>query len=298
MAIEGYLAQLKISFQVLQHTIYAAVLAEQLQPVQNILGTQQLLLRTTQTPGQTVAADAGFAQELLQTTHLIAVLGQDLRVWIKKKQQDVLGFLEALKVDYAPLDIACNEDNRMWMRENVPVEKKPTNGIPLPPQIFNEESYCGDYETFFDAKEDNAVYAFLGLPPPPGSKEAKEAYLLENGPVENGTIVNGTDDAEDEENLEAEEENIDDDTLKREVPMEECNGDEHTEEVEAEVGGETGEEAAEEKVAEEKEAVEDTEESLENTAPVKEEEAQEEAEDEEAKGEDDQPVSEQEEEDE
>nr|XP_046150016.1 SH3 domain-binding glutamic acid-rich-like protein isoform X30 [Oncorhynchus gorbuscha] len=182
---------------------------------------------------------------------------------IKKKQQDVLGFLEALKVDYAPLDIACNEDNRMWMRENVPVEKKPTNGIPLPPQIFNEESYCGDYETFFDAKEDNAVFAFLGLPPPPGSKEAKEAekaFILENGPVENGTVEietvesetveNGTDDAEDEENLEAEEvdeENLDDDSLK---------------------------------------------------APMKQEEAQEEVEDEEAKGEDDQPVSEQEEEDE
>ncbi|XP_064841083.1 adapter SH3BGRL-like isoform X12 [Oncorhynchus masou masou] len=175
---------------------------------------------------------------------------------IKKKQQDVLGFLEALKVDYAPLDIACNEDNRMWMRENVPVEKKPTNGIPLPPQIFNEESYCGDYETFFDAKEDNAVFAFLGLPPPPGSKEAKEAekaFILENGPVENGpvengpvengpvengpvengpvengpvengtvesetveseTVENGTDDAEDEENLEVEEENLDDDSL-------------------------------------------------------------------------------------
>ncbi|XP_014018388.1 SH3 domain-binding glutamic acid-rich protein isoform X18 [Salmo salar] len=176
---------------------------------------------------------------------------------IKKKQQDVLGFLEALKVDYAPLDIACNEDNRMWMRENVPVEKKPTNGIPLPPQIFNEESYCGDYETFFDAKEDNAVYAFLGLPPPPGSKEAKEAekaFILENGPVKNGTVENetvesetvenGTDDAEDEENLEAEEveeENLDDDSLK---------------------------------------------------APVKQEEAQEEVEDDEAKGEDDQPVSE------
>uniref|UniRef100_A0A8C7I5U2 SH3 domain-binding glutamic acid-rich-like protein n=1 Tax=Oncorhynchus kisutch TaxID=8019 RepID=A0A8C7I5U2_ONCKI len=180
---------------------------------------------------------------------------------IKKKQQDVLGFLEALKVDYAPLDIACNEDNRMWMRENVPVEKKPTNGIPLPPQIFNEESYCGDYETFFDAKEDNAVFAFLGLPPPPGSKEAKEAekaFILENGPVENGTVEietvesetveNGTDDAEDEENLEAEEveeEILDDDSLK---------------------------------------------------APVKQEEAQEEVEDEEAKGEDDQPVSEEEEE--
>ncbi|XP_029964866.1 SH3 domain-binding glutamic acid-rich protein isoform X10 [Salarias fasciatus] len=92
---------------------------------------------------------------------------------IKKKQQDVVGFLEALKVDYTQLDIACNEDNRKWMRQNVPEEKKPANGIPLPPQIFNEDSYCGDYETFFDAKEDNSVYAFLGLPPPPGSKQAQ-----------------------------------------------------------------------------------------------------------------------------
>ncbi|XP_021443835.1 SH3 domain-binding glutamic acid-rich-like protein isoform X29 [Oncorhynchus mykiss] len=169
---------------------------------------------------------------------------------IKKKQQDVLGFLEALKVDYAPLDIACNEDNRMWMRENVPVEKKPTNGIPLPPQIFNEESYCGDYETFFDAKEDNAVFAFLGLPPPPGSKEAKEAekaFILENGPVENGTVEietvesetveNGTDDAEDEENLEAEEveeENLDDDSLKAPVKQEEAQEEVEDEEAKEE----------------------------------------------------------------
>lgn len=62
---------------------------------------------------------------------------------IKKKQQDVLGFLEALKIEYAQLDIASNEENRMWMRENVPGEKKPSNGIPLPPQIFNEDNYCG-----------------------------------------------------------------------------------------------------------------------------------------------------------
>ncbi|XP_057694411.1 SH3 domain-binding glutamic acid-rich protein isoform X7 [Corythoichthys intestinalis] len=95
---------------------------------------------------------------------------------IKKKQQDVVGFLEALKVDYTQLDIACNEENRMWMRQNVPEEKKPSNGIPLPPQIFNEESYCGDYETFFDAKEDNSVFAFLGLAPPPGSKGHAEEY--------------------------------------------------------------------------------------------------------------------------
>lgn len=55
----------------------------------------------------------------------------------------MVGFLEALKIEYAPLDIASNEENRMWMRENVPGEKKPSNGIPLPPQIFNEDNYCG-----------------------------------------------------------------------------------------------------------------------------------------------------------
>nr|XP_023669515.1 SH3 domain-binding glutamic acid-rich-like protein isoform X5 [Paramormyrops kingsleyae] len=89
---------------------------------------------------------------------------------IKKKQQDVVGFLEALKIEYMQLDIASNEENRQWMRENVPGEKKPTNGIPLPPQIFNGEDYCGDYDTFFDAKEENQVFEFLGLPAPPGSK--------------------------------------------------------------------------------------------------------------------------------
>ncbi|XP_069389955.1 SH3 domain-binding glutamic acid-rich protein isoform X17 [Paralichthys olivaceus] len=114
---------------------------------------------------------------------------------IKKKQQDVVGFLEALKVEYDPLDIACNEENRMWMRQNVPEEKKPANGIPLPPQIFNEESYCGDYDTFFDAKEDNSVYAFLGLPPPPGSKTHAEEEEQDEA-----------DDDREEEDLQSEEE--------------------------------------------------------------------------------------------
>ncbi|XP_062241446.1 SH3 domain-binding glutamic acid-rich protein isoform X18 [Platichthys flesus] len=130
---------------------------------------------------------------------------------IKKKQQDVVGFLEALRVEYDPLDIACNEENRMWMRQNVPEEKKPANGIPLPPQIFNEESYCGDYETFFDAKEDNSVFAFLGLPPPPGSKEA-----------------HAEEEEQDEEDLQSEEEE------EAEVQEEEEGDLEETQEEEAE----------------------------------------------------------------
>ncbi|KAI1241464.1 hypothetical protein IHE44_0004937, partial [Lamprotornis superbus] len=94
---------------------------------------------------------------------------------IKKKQQEVVGFLEANKIDFQQMDIAGDEDNRKWMRENVPGEKKPQNGIPLPPQIFNEERYCGDFESFFSAKEENIIYSFLGLAPPPGTKEKSDA---------------------------------------------------------------------------------------------------------------------------
>ncbi|KAM6933077.1 SH3 domain-binding glutamic acid-rich protein isoform 2-T2 [Xenentodon cancila] len=168
---------------------------------------------------------------------------------IKKKQQDVVAFLEALKVDYTELDIACNVDNRMWMRENVPEEKKPANGIPLPPQIFNDESYCGDYDTFFDAKEDNSVYSFLGLPPPPGSKEALQAdkeHIVENGthakensddveaPVEE---LNG-----ESEGGEADDEDAEGETAREEAPAEEEGEEEEPDEVTEDTEEEEGEE--------------------------------------------------------
>lgn len=91
---------------------------------------------------------------------------------IKKQQQDVMGFLAANKIEFEECDIVTNEDNRKWMWENVPKNSRPVTGNPLPPQIFNDERYCGNYEAFFDAREDRDIYAFLGLTPPPGSKEA------------------------------------------------------------------------------------------------------------------------------
>ncbi|XP_038657480.1 SH3 domain-binding glutamic acid-rich protein isoform X32 [Scyliorhinus canicula] len=126
---------------------------------------------------------------------------------IKKKQQDVLGFLEANKIDFKEMDIAANEGNRKWMRENVPGEKRPQNGIPLPPQIFNDELYCGDYDAFFNAKEDHGVYAFLGLAPPPGSKEAHQAAIIQNGEVpesDKGDLAKEEEQPESEEKEEAE----------------------------------------------------------------------------------------------
>ncbi|XP_065127243.2 SH3 domain-binding glutamic acid-rich protein isoform X4 [Paramisgurnus dabryanus] len=175
---------------------------------------------------------------------------------IKKKQQDVVGFLEALKIDYTQLDIASNEENRQWMRENVPGEKKPTNGIPLPPQIFNEEMYCGDYETFFNAKEDNAVYEFLGLTPPPESKEAKHA---ENSQKLHKAHGSGS------------EEHLDGDSTKKEIKESEQNGEAHTTELEDEDQVEDGETNAEEEGDEEEEPTEETEEEEESRQAAEEE---------------------------
>ncbi|XP_051720053.1 SH3 domain-binding glutamic acid-rich protein isoform X6 [Ctenopharyngodon idella] len=181
---------------------------------------------------------------------------------IKKKQQDVVGFLEALKIDYAQLDIASNEDNRQWMRENVPGEKKPTSGIPLPPQIFNEEMYCGDYDTFFEAKEDNTVYEFLGLTPPPGSKEAQQAENSQK--LHNGS---GT------------EEHLGDDTTKKEIKEAEQNGDAHTAELEDDDPGKNVQTDAQEEDEEEEEPAEEDEENRRAAEEEEQEEGEEDKED-------------------
>ncbi|XP_062982684.1 SH3 domain-binding glutamic acid-rich protein isoform X2 [Elgaria multicarinata webbii] len=176
---------------------------------------------------------------------------------IKKKQQEVVGFLEANKIDFKELDIAGDEDNRKWMRENVPGEKKPQNGIPLPPQIFNEEQYCGDFDSFFSAKEENIIYSFLGLAPPPGSMEERiteEIPTVPNGEV-SGEEPKNTEETETsevtEENEVPTEDNAEADAESAEVPTEE---QQEVEEAQEEEGGEEEEEEEEEGGEEEEES--------------------------------------------
>ncbi|XP_023662724.1 SH3 domain-binding glutamic acid-rich-like protein 2 isoform X1 [Paramormyrops kingsleyae] len=83
---------------------------------------------------------------------------------IKKRQQEIVGFLEANRIPFEVVDITMLEDQRLWMYRNLPEGKHPDRGNPLPPQIFNGQQYCGDYEDFFQSKETNTVFSFLGLP--------------------------------------------------------------------------------------------------------------------------------------
>ncbi|XP_053759043.1 SH3 domain-binding glutamic acid-rich protein isoform X2 [Panthera pardus] len=147
---------------------------------------------------------------------------------IRKKQQEVVGFLEANKIDFKELDIAGDEDNRKWMRENVPGEKKPQNGIPLPPQIFNEEQYCGV------------------------TKSSEEASSLPNGDVvgEVQSATEATEKAEESGENEAQKEDNQDSGTLAESP--EKNTEEITEEgAEGEAEEEEAEKGEEEQGEEE-----------------------------------------------
>uniref|UniRef100_A0A8C7BC33 SH3 domain binding glutamate rich protein n=1 Tax=Neovison vison TaxID=452646 RepID=A0A8C7BC33_NEOVI len=191
--------------------------------------------------------------------NVLRILLPSFSSFIRKKQQEVVGFLEANKIDFKELDIAGDEDNRKWMRENVPGEKKPQNGIPLPPQIFNEEQYCGDFDSFFSAKEENIIYSFLGLAPPPGSKVEKsseETSSLPNGDVvgEEQSSEEGTEKTEESgENEAQKEDNGDAGDLAEsqekntgEVTEDGAEGEAEEEEAEeAEKGEEAGEEEGE-----------------------------------------------------
>ncbi|XP_061427330.1 adapter SH3BGRL-like isoform X4 [Lethenteron reissneri] len=153
---------------------------------------------------------------------------------IKKKQQDVVGFLESNRIAYEELDIAMNDINRQWMRENVPGARRPVAGYPLPPQIFNEESYCGDYEAFFNAKENEAILTFLGIAPPP-----QEKAEVEEAAVEETLEEPQAEDHEEEEGEEVEEEE------QVEEEVEELPANEEEAEEEPAEGDSQGEDAAE-----------------------------------------------------
>ena len=62
---------------------------------------------------------------------------------MKKQQQHLQSTLESFKIDFENIDISCptNEEQKKFMRANSKTKEGST--VPLPPQIFNEDDYCG-----------------------------------------------------------------------------------------------------------------------------------------------------------
>lgn len=84
---------------------------------------------------------------------------------VKKRQQRVLMILDSKNVEYETIDITepGKEMEKEFMQSNsIARDSK----YPLPPQIFNEDEYCGDYEDFDLANEIDELEDFLKVAPP------------------------------------------------------------------------------------------------------------------------------------
>uniref|UniRef100_A0A452GWC7 SH3 domain-binding glutamic acid-rich-like protein 3 n=1 Tax=Gopherus agassizii TaxID=38772 RepID=A0A452GWC7_9SAUR len=73
------------------------------------------------------------------------------------QQSEVTRILDGKNIKYELVDIS--QDNAL--RE----EMRTRSGNPkaIPPQIFNGDHYCGDYELFVEAVEQNTLQEFLKL---------------------------------------------------------------------------------------------------------------------------------------
>lgn len=83
---------------------------------------------------------------------------------IENAQHRIIMILKSLGIAIEVADISAPgmEEQRDFMRANG--RKKEGVRNVLPPQVFNGEKYCGDYDAFDIANEDDELEEFLGLP--------------------------------------------------------------------------------------------------------------------------------------
>ncbi|XP_017778575.1 PREDICTED: SH3 domain-binding glutamic acid-rich protein homolog [Nicrophorus vespilloides] len=90
---------------------------------------------------------------------------------VKKRQQRVLMILDSRNIKYEVVDIAepDNEADKDFMQNNSTSlgatvgDANPRHA--LPPQLFNDTTYCGDYDQFDMANEVDELEKYLKLAP-------------------------------------------------------------------------------------------------------------------------------------
>merc|ERR1719220_1714941 len=85
--------------------------------------------------------------------------------------------LNSLGIEWEAVDIAGPgmDEAKDYMRDKG--KKKEGQRHALPPQIFNGDKYCGDYDDFDLANEDDELEEFLGIPrktPKSGNPDTKQ----------------------------------------------------------------------------------------------------------------------------
>lgn len=81
----------------------------------------------------------------------------DVVLQVKSQQAQIIRVLESKSIQYELVDISVGTEVRDEMRS------KAGDPTAVPPQLFNEDQYCGNYEMFSEAVETDAVEQFLKL---------------------------------------------------------------------------------------------------------------------------------------
>merc|ERR1712066_1064732 len=95
---------------------------------------------------------------------MIFISGNSGSKEITNRQHRILMILKSLGIAMDCVDISAPgmDEQRDFMRASA--KKKEGQRHALPPQIFNGEKYCGDYDDFDVANEDDTLEEFLGIP--------------------------------------------------------------------------------------------------------------------------------------
>lgn len=118
---------------------------------------------------------------------------------VKKRQQRVLMILDSKNIKYEVVDIAepGNEDPKEFMQNHAKSfgatigDANPRH--PLPPQIFNDNDYCGDYDQFDMSNEIDEIEKFLKLQTARTDKTIESNAEIKLG---NGEITHNQNDKE------------------------------------------------------------------------------------------------------
>ncbi|XP_063900034.1 SH3 domain-binding glutamic acid-rich protein homolog [Zophobas morio] len=137
---------------------------------------------------------------------------------VKKRQQRVLLILDSKNVQYEVIDIAEpeNEDKKDFMQNfstsSGGTISDPNPRHPLPPQLFNDDDYCGDYDQFDMANEIDEMEKFLKLessdsaPTVTSNAEIK----LGNGEIQSEETPQNFNETKDDKEEESKDDNVPD----------------------------------------------------------------------------------------
>ncbi|XP_017063361.1 SH3 domain-binding glutamic acid-rich protein homolog isoform X5 [Drosophila eugracilis] len=155
---------------------------------------------------------------------------------VKKRQQRVLMILDSKNIKYDTVDITePGKESEKELMQNKSTSSggtvsDPEPRHPLPPQLFNDEEYCGDYDAFDMANEIDTLEVFLKLAPADttavctaqielkqenGEAKKEEAEAEEKKPEEEQKPEAGDGDVKDEAAEKAENENKDEENKEK-----------------------------------------------------------------------------------